>query len=88
MLPNMMPNLPALEAAVRKSADIMAEDPNTPICRAQVVGEAGAVLERLRLALEAALDQTIVEPTDEVADLKTRLETINKIVRQAVDLAA
>lgn len=43
-------------------------------------------LKLLRLALEAALDQTIVEPTDERADLQTRLETINSIVRQAMDL--
>jgi len=84
----MMPNLKALEAAVRKSADIMAEDPSTPICRAQVVGEAGAVLERLRLALESARDYTIVEPSDERADLQTRLETINDIVRQALDLTS
>lgn len=80
-------DLPSLEATLRKTADLMAED-NTPICRAYAVGEAAAVVERLRLALEAALDQTIVEPTDEVADLTTRLQTINSIVRQAVDLSA
>lgn len=80
-------DIPSLEATLRKTADLMAES-DTPICRALAVGEAAAVVERLRLALEAALDQTIVEPTDEVGDLTTRLQTINSIVRQAMDMSA
>lgn len=84
----MMKDLPSLISAVQKTADLLAEDISQPLSSARTVGDAGAVLERLRSALDAALDCTIVEPTDTKADLQTRLETINKIIRQAVDLSA
>lgn len=84
----MIKDLPSLISAVQKTADLLAEDISQPLSSAHTVGEAGAVLERLRGALESALDYTIVEPTDNRADLQTRLETINKIIRQAVDLSA
>lgn len=82
----MFKDLPSLIAATNKTAELMAKDVSTPMCRVSTVADAGCVLAELKGALEAALDQTIHTEDDEIGDLKTRLDTIAKIIRQAVDL--
>jgi hypothetical protein len=83
----MFKDIPSLTAALNKTAELMAEDVNTPMCRCLTVADAGCVLARLKDALDAALDQTITDDEDEIGDLKTRLDTIAKIIRQSVDLS-